>query len=439
MQKRFIFSLLITLGVLGLFFWQNKSAQTQETEQIGREELTDLPANILLTIDQGSGNDLALYNWQTDELEVIVDSAGDDGHGTWSPDGTQIAFQTNRDGNWEIYVYDVATGEERNLTNAESSEMYPNWSKDGQVVHMSDRSGDSALYLSDVQTGEIVGLTDSDTCTPDYHPNLSPVSNELAYRADCAGSGDIWYLNSETDERLNLTAESAATDRYPAWSPDGEQILFVSHRDSSQEIYVMAKDGSNLTNLSNNEAMDNQGSWSPNGKFIIFISNRDGQDDLWIMEADGSRPTQLLSTGATLNWGWWQPLVDDSEGADEMARQGNANVEFVKATQQSDGTWRFDVTVRHADTGWEDYADGWDVVLPDGTVLRINDDAFTRLLLHPHENEQPFTRSQSRLLIPEDVTTVTVRAHDLADGWGGQEVVVDLTQDSGLNFEVLRN
>ena len=71
----------------------------------------------------------------------------------------------------------------------------------------------------------------------------------------------------------------------------------------------------------------------------------------------------------------------------KMSSEGttaNADVEFVMATQSTDGSWTFAVTVRHPDTGWEDYADGWDVVLPDGTVIKANnDDPFTRLLLTP--------------------------------------------------------
>ena len=115
----------------------------------------------------------------------------------------------------------------------------------------------------------------------------------------------------------------------------------------------------------------------------------------------------------------------------------NADVLFVRAVQGSDGRWTFHVTVEHPDTGWEDYADGWDVLTPDGEVLRPNkEDIFTRLLLHPHENEQPFTRSQSSIVIPEGVTQVRVRAHDLVDGFGGREVVVDLTVSSGPDFEV---
>ncbi len=117
--------------------------------------------------------------------------------------------------------------------------------------------------------------------------------------------------------------------------------------------------------------------------------------------------------------------------------EGNADVLHVRAVQAQDGTWTFHVTVQHPDTGWEDYADGWDVLTPDGTVLKPDPgSSFTRLLLHPHENEQPFTRSQSGLVIPTGVTRVRVRAHDLVDGYGGREVLVDLSIRSGKGFEV---
>jgi len=79
------------------------------------------------------------------------------------------------------------------------------------------------------------------------------------------------------------------------------------------------------------------------------------------------------------------------------------------------------------------------IILPDGTVIKPDASSdFTRLLLHPHETEQPFTRSQSNIIIPEDVTEVRVRAHDIVHGFGGAEVVVDLTVESGENFEVER-
>ena len=123
----------------------------------------------------------------------------------------------------------------------------------------------------------------------------------------------------------------------------------------------------------------------------------------------------------------------------ESNSAADADVLFVQARETAVGLWTFSVQVAHPDTGWEDYTDGWDVVLPDGDVAKASsNDPFTRLLLHPHENEQPFTRSQSNIPIPPEVSSVTVRAHDLVDGFGGQEVVVDLTAVSGENFEVIQ-
>ena len=103
-----------------------------------------------------------------------------------------------------------------------------------------------------------------------------------------------------------------------------------------------------------------------------------------------------------------------------VAEAGEANVVDVRATKQRDGNYRFDVAVRHADAGWKHYADGWQVLAPDGRVLGM------RKLLHPHDNEQPFTRSLSGVRIPNRIGRVSVRAHDKVHGWGGKEITVEL-------------
>lgn len=120
-------------------------------------------------------------------------------------------------------------------------------------------------------------------------------------------------------------------------------------------------------------------------------------------------------------------------------KSGNADVTFVRAIQDSNGTWSFHVTVSHPDTGWEDYADGWDILLEDGTVLKPDPSSpFTRLLLHPHVGEQPFTRSQNGIQIPAGAAIVIVRAHDILDGFGGVEISVDLTKSAGDGYSVER-
>ena len=98
---------------------------------------------------------------------------------------------------------------------------------------------------------------------------------------------------------------------------------------------------------------------------------------------------------------------------------GEADVLDVQVSQNG-GTYRFDVSVQHADTGWEHYANAFEIVAPDGTVLG------TRVLYHPHVNEQPFTRSLSGVRIPDGVSEVDVRAVDSIHGTGGKTVRVEV-------------
>jgi len=103
---------------------------------------------------------------------------------------------------------------------------------------------------------------------------------------------------------------------------------------------------------------------------------------------------------------------------------GEADVVKVKVTQQSNGSYSFQVTVRHNDEGWDHYADAWDVI---GDVGGADGKIYaTRVLAHPHENEQPFTRGKSGVSIPNGVKSVIVRAHDKVHGYGGKtkEVVL---------------
>lgn len=102
------------------------------------------------------------------------------------------------------------------------------------------------------------------------------------------------------------------------------------------------------------------------------------------------------------------------------AAAGEADVVDAAVARQADGRYRFDVTIRHADEGWDHYADRFEILAPDGTVLA------TRVLLHPHVREQPFTRALSDVEVPEGVERVRIRAHDSVHGHGGAEVVREL-------------
>lgn len=97
----------------------------------------------------------------------------------------------------------------------------------------------------------------------------------------------------------------------------------------------------------------------------------------------------------------------------------DAVIESAEA-RATGSTWSFSVTLRHGDTGWEDYADGWRVVTEDGQELGL------RVLYHPHVDEQPFTRSLGSVAIPDGVGTVYIEARTNADGWGAARFPLSL-------------
>lgn len=100
-------------------------------------------------------------------------------------------------------------------------------------------------------------------------------------------------------------------------------------------------------------------------------------------------------------------------------RADPARIDAAEARQSGTG-WTFSVTLSHGDTGWDDYADGWRVVLEDGTVLG------TRELLHPHVTEQPFTRSLSGVSVPDGTDTVYIEARTNVTGWDAARFEVSL-------------
>jgi hypothetical protein len=99
---------------------------------------------------------------------------------------------------------------------------------------------------------------------------------------------------------------------------------------------------------------------------------------------------------------------------------GEADVIDAKVVRARDGTYNFDVTIKSNDKGWEYYCDAFEVLAPDGKVLG------TRVLLHPHEDEQPFTRELYGVKVPPGVDRVIIRARHKPKGYDGKTLLVKL-------------
>jgi TolB protein len=176
-----------------------------------------------------------------------------DAHPVWSPDATpgagRIAFASNRDGDWEIYLLALSTGTVRQLTDNDAWDGLPAWSPTGShLVFVSDRAGDDDLFLVDVETGAETQLTTSPH--DETHPAWSPQGDKIAHTFILADGGrlrhELVILHISEPDRPWQVVEGASSQvdrRLPAWSPDGEWLVFVSGRDGNAGLYLVPAAG----------------------------------------------------------------------------------------------------------------------------------------------------------------------------------------------------
>jgi|GEM_PF-3163200 len=155
---------------------------------------------------------------------------------SWSPDGKQIAFSSNRDVGWEIYIVTLANREISRITHNTDEEFGPTWSPDGQkIAFMSRPSIDShfSIYSINVDGTNLHRLTNGNW--DDARPNWSHSGAELVFESSRDGNWEIYTMQSDGSNQLRLT-DHPSTDWGAVWSPDDTQIAFLSARDNRTVI-----------------------------------------------------------------------------------------------------------------------------------------------------------------------------------------------------------
>jgi TolB protein len=185
----------------------------------------------------------------------LTDDAGISSFGSaWSPDSARLAFDSNRDGDQEIYAMDSSDGGGvKKLTDNQNHDVNPAWSPDGTRIAF-ERDYDIWVMNAD-GTGQ-KNLTNTADSASEYEPNLSPDGTKIAFTRD----GDIWVMGSGGTNQKNLTNTTSLGEDYPAWSPNGRKLAFTEHDD----IWVMDADGTNRTNRTNTPRVTEYvGDWQP--------------------------------------------------------------------------------------------------------------------------------------------------------------------------------
>ena len=246
----------------------------------------------------------------------LTNNPASDSSPSWSPDGKQIAFVSDRDEHVnirgfptsEIYVMDADGRNPQNLTNHPSSDRSPSWSPGGKrIAFQSDRDNDRdhniEIYVMDADGGNLGRLTNN--LTEDEDPAWSPDGERIAFSARREGhvehnldlTYEIYVMDADGGNEQRLT-ENRNNDWNPSWSPDGNRIAFEADRKGdfvSFDIYVMDVDGGNPQKLTNHRDWDGSPSWSPDGERIVFWSLRDGNAEIYVMAADGGNLQNLTN------------------------------------------------------------------------------------------------------------------------------------------------
>ena len=272
----------------------------------------------------------------------LTNNAANDWDPAWSPDGSQIAFISDREGNFDIYMVGANGGSPTLFARGSSGYSFhpfegridyyynlwsPVWSPDGR--HIAFVGDDDGSGIGNTYTHDGSGNWREIDFGGNWDPVWSPDGRHIAYVDNC----DIYVESKDGGRRTNIFDSSGCDlqhkgTRSPVWSPNGRRIaLYFYGPDPNFDIYVIDADGRNLTRLTEHAADDESPVWSPDSVRLAFHSDREGNFDIYVMDADGDNPTRLTEHAADDESPVWSP--DGSRIAFVSFRQGNREIYVI--------------------------------------------------------------------------------------------------------------
>jgi len=196
---------------------------------------------VILSLSEAGHNHLYSFNPFSSGFTRLTEGPWDDIAPAPNPDFTYIAFSSNRDRQWDLYLLELANGQTVRLTNTPEFDGSPSWSPDGRFISFETYIDDNLEIAIIALPGEEDPIQITYHPDADFSPKWSPKGRQLAFVSTRQGDRDIWLadLNQASDEHyVNIRKNIQSTDSNPTWSPDGESLAWASIENGIHSIYM---------------------------------------------------------------------------------------------------------------------------------------------------------------------------------------------------------
>lgn len=270
-----------------------------------------LQDEIVFESNRDGDYDIYIANIDGSNVRQLTANTADDDNARVSPDGRYIAFASDREGHNDVYVMDRDGGNLRRLTTDLANDRLPAWSPDStEIAFISDRDGVGDIFIINADGSDLRQVTD----TPHREGHMGWSEDGLVFNASLQRYWQLYRSDVDGSNRRALT-DSTYDEWSPEWSPDGEWILYLSERDSrtNHGIYLMRADGSDPRVLYNGPDYEWGAVWSADGTQIAFTVQASEGDEagaaIYLMDADGGNVRRIIDRAAYPSWAVASPGV----------------------------------------------------------------------------------------------------------------------------------